>query len=118
MDASTPEPVNRSLRLHFLLDLTALESLCRPESLVRLEAATEALNPRDRGNFLRGYRLAVATTLNSLLDFVVRNADSLGLEYDDRLSHWLSYGSPDSGVSVLSAVTDLESDLAPFVLWI
>ena len=112
MDVSTPEPVNRSLRLHLLLDLTALESLCRPESLVRLEAATEALNPRDRGNFLRGYRLAVATTLNSLLDFMVRNADSLGLEYDDRLSHWLGYGSPESGVSVLSAVTDLESDLA------
>ena len=117
-DGGTPlddpklEPLNRSLRLHFLSDLTALESLCRTESLVRLEAATKSLNPRDNRNFLRGYRLAVATTLNSLLDFVARNANSLDLEYDDRLSHWLSYGSPDSGVSVLSAVTDLESDLA------
>ena len=112
MDVSTPEPLNRTLRLHFLSDLTALESLCRAESLVRLETATEYMSPRDKGNFLRGYRLAVATTLNSLLDYVARNADSLGLEYDDRLSHWLSYGSHDSGVSVLSAVTDVESDLA------
>ena len=112
MDLSTHEPSNRGSRLHFLLDLTALESLCRTESLVRLETAAESLDPRDKGNFLRGYRLAVATTLNSLLDFVIRNADSLGLEYDDRISHWLSYGSPGSGVYVLSAVTDLESDLA------
>ena len=112
LDAPTLEPLNRSLRLHFLSDLTALESLCRTESLVRLETTTKSLNSRDKRNFLRGYRLAVATTLNSLLDFVARNADSLGLECDDRLSHWLSYGSPDSGVSVLSAVTDLESDLA------
>ena len=112
MDATKAEPLNRSLRLHFLSDLTALESMCRTESLVRLETATKSLNPRDKRNFLRGYRLAVATTLNSLLDFVARNSDSLGLEYDDRLSHWLSYGSSDSGVSVLSAVTDLESDLA------
>ena len=112
MDLSTLEPLNRSLRLHFLLDLTALECLCRPESLVRLETVTESLNPRDKRNFLRGYRLAVATTLNSLLDFVVRNADSLGLEYDDRLNHWLSYGSPEGAVSILSAVSDLESNLA------
>ena len=112
MDVSTHEPMNRSSRLHFLLDLTVLASLCRTESLVRLEGATESLNPRDKRNFLRGYRLAVATTLNSLLDFVVRNADSLSLEYDDRLSHWLSYGSPEGGVSILSAVTYLESDLA------
>ena len=112
MNVSIPEPINRSSRLHFLLDLTALESLCRTESLVHLETAAESLNPRDKWNFLRGYRLAVATTLNSLLDFVVRNADSLGLEYDDRLSHWLSYGSPERGVSILSAVSDLESDLA------
>ncbi len=112
MDVSTPEPLNRSLRLHFLLDLAALESLCRTDSQVRLETATESLNPRDKRNFLRGYRLAVATTLNSVLDFVARNADSLGLEHDDRLSHWLSYGSPRSEVSILAAVTDLESDLA------
>ena len=79
LDVSTHEPMNRSSRLHFLLDLTVLASLCRTESLVRLEGATESLNPRDKRNFLRGYRLAVATTLNSLLDFVVRNADSLSL---------------------------------------
>ena len=109
---STHEPMNRSSRLHFLLDSTVLASLCRTESLVRLEGATESLNPRNKRNFLRGYRLAVATTLNSLLDFVVGNADSLSLEYDDRLSHWLSYGSPEGGVSILSAVTNLESDLA------
>lgn len=112
MNAPTPEPLNRSLRLNFLSDLTALESLCGAESLARLETATKSLNLRDKRNFLRGYRLAVATALTSLLDFVARNTDSLGLEYDDRLSHWLSYGSPDSRVSVLSAVTDLESDLA------
>ena len=109
---STLEPWNRSSRLQFLLDLTALESLCRAESLVRLETATEALNPRDNRNVLRGYRLAVATTLRNLLDFVVWNADSLGVEYDDRLSHWLNYGSHDGGVSMLCAVTDLKSDLA------
>ena len=109
---STLEPWNRSSRLRFLLDLTALESLCRTESLARLEAVTESLNDRDERNFLRGYRLAVATTLKNLLDFVVWDADSLGVEYDDRLSHWLNYGSHDGGVSILCAVTDLKSELA------
>ena len=112
MDAPTLNPMNRGLRLGFLLDLTVLESLCHSESLVRLETAIQPLKPRDKQNFLRGYRLAVATTLRSLLGFVARSEDSLDLGYDDRLSHWLGYGSHNSRVSVISAVTDLESDLA------
>ena len=112
MDLSAHEAVNRSLRLSFLLDVIALEYLCHTESLLRMETAYGVLNRRNRENFLRGYRLAVATPLTNLLKFAVGNALSLGLEYDDRLNHWLTYGSSERGGSILSAISDPQSDLA------
>jgi hypothetical protein len=112
LELSAHEPLNRRFRLGFFLDLIALEYLCHAESLIRLETAVEAMNLRNRRNFLRGYRLAVATPLNSLLGFIVGNAHSLGLEYDDRLNHWLVSGSRENGGSILSAISDPESDLA------
>ena len=112
MELSIPEPLNRRFRLSFFLDLIALEYLCHAESMARLETALESLSTRDRRNFLRGYRLAVATSLNSLLGFIVGNAQSLGLEYDGRLDHWLASGSRENGGSILSAISNIESDLA------
>ena len=97
MELYAHEPLNRRFRLGFFLDLIALEYLCHAESLIRLETTVEAMNLRNRRNFLRGYRLAVATPLNSLLGFIVGNAHSLGLEYDDRLNHWLVGGSRENG---------------------
>ena len=67
MEPSAHEPLNRRLRLSFFLDLIALEYLCHAESLIRLETTVESLSPRDGQNFLRGYRLSVATPLNNLL---------------------------------------------------
>ena len=93
-------------RLRFRCDVTALDLLCSPGSVSRLGAAVESLNTRDRRNFLRGYRLAVATPLSELLSFVVDRAELLGLEQDGRLSNWLHFRSPARGESALSAVSD------------
>ena len=93
-----------------------LENLCHAESLLRLEAAVECLNPRDRRNFLGGFRLAVATPLFKLLQFVVGSAPQLSLEYDDRLNHWLFYGFYKRRAPLLAAVTDLKTDLARLCL--
>ena len=112
LELSAHDPVNRGLRLTFLLDLIAIEYLCHPDSLLSLETAYELLHPRNRRQFLQGYRLAVATPLTNLLKFAVGKALSLGLEYDDRLNHWLIYGSHERGGSILSAISDPQSDLA------
>ena len=112
MELSIPESLNRRFRLSFFLDLMALEYLCHAESLTRLETASELLSSRDSRNFLRGYRLAVATPLTGLLGFMVGNAQSLDLQYDERLDHWLADGSRENGGSILSAISDPESDLA------
>ena len=112
MELSAHEPLNRRLRLSFFLDLIALEYLCNAESLIRLETAVESLSPRDGQNFLRGYRLSVATPLNNLLGFVVGNTHSLGLEYDNKLDYWLANGSRENGGSIRAAISDPGSDLA------
>ena len=103
--------MNFTSRLLFLTDVTALEFLCSPEAVTRLESAVESLNPRDQQNFLRGYRLAVATPLYGLLTFVVNSPDLLGLENDDILFNWLHYRSPERGESLLHAVSDPTSGL-------
>ena len=71
--------INFTSRLHFLTDVTALELLCSPEAVTRLESAVEFLSTRDERNFLRGYRLAVATPLYGLLQFAVNFPELLGL---------------------------------------
>ena len=103
--------INFTSRLSFLTDVTALESLCSPEAVTRLESTVESFNPRDQRNFLRGYRLAVATPLYGLLTFAVNSPDLLGLENDDTLFNWLHYRSPERGESLLHAVSDPTSGL-------
>ena len=103
--------MNFMSRLHFLTDVTALEFLCSPEAVTRLESAVEELSTRDKRNSLRGYRLAVATPLYSLLQFAVNFPELLGLEGDERLFNWLHYRSPDGGESLLYAVSDPTSGL-------
>ena len=93
-------------QLQFLTDVTALEFLCSPEAVTRLESAVESRNTRDQRNFLRGYRLAVATPLYGLLHFVVNFPELLRLENNDTLFNWLHYRSPESGESLLHAVSD------------
>ena len=112
MEAHVQEHFNRRSRLSFLLDVTVLGYLCHGDSLSRLETALQTLNPRDQRNFLRGYRFAAATPLNSMLESVASNADLLGLEYDNRLVHWLKFGSRKSGAAILSHISDPYSDLA------
>ncbi len=103
--------MNFTSRLHFLTDVTALEFLCSPEAVTRLESTVESLSTRDERNLLRGYRLAVATPLYGLLQFAVNFPELLGLEDDARLFNWLHYRSPDRGESLLHAVSDPTSDL-------
>lgn len=98
-------------RLNFLTDVTALGSLCSPAAITRLEGAAESLNSRDRRNFLRGYRLAVGTSLYGLLGFVVDYAELLGFANDDRLFNWMHYHRRGHVRSLLSAVSDPTSDL-------
>ena len=103
--------MNFTSRLRFLTDVTALEFLCSPEAVTRLESAVESLNTRDQRNFLRGYRLAVTTPLYGLFQFAVNFPELLGLEDDDRLFNWLHYRSPERGESLLHAVSDPTSGL-------
>ena len=103
--------MNFTSRLRFLTDVTALEFLCSPEAVTRLESAVESLSTRDERNFLRGYRLAVATPLYGLLQFAVNFPELLGLENDDGLFNWLHYRSPERGESLLHAVSNPESGL-------
>ena len=105
------ERTNSKSRFHFLTDVTALELLCSPEAVSRLESAVASLNVRDQRNFLRGYRLAVATPLHGLLWFVVDHPEMLGLQRDEGLYNWLHHRSPERGESLLSAVSDTTSDL-------
>ena len=103
--------MNFTSRLHFLTDVIALEFLCSPEAVTRLESAVEELSTRDELNSLRGYRLAVATPLYGLLQFAVNFPELLGLEGDERLFNWMHYRSPDRGESLLHAVSDPTSGL-------
>ena len=98
-------------RMQFLTDATALELLSNPKATARLQSAVESLSHRDERNFLRGYRLAVATPLHGLLWFVADHSELLGLEGDDSLFNWLHYRNSKRGESLLSAVSDPTSDL-------
>jgi len=104
--------INFRSRLHFLTDVTVLELLCSPEAVTRMESAVESLSTRDKRNFLRGYRLAVATPLYGLLQFAVNFPELLGLENDEGLFDWLHYRSPERGESLMHAVSDPTSDLS------
>ena len=98
-------------RLHFLADVTALEFLCSPEAVAHLESTVELLSARDHRNFLRGYRLAVATPLYGLLQFAINRPELLGLEDDHRLVNWWHYRIPERRESMLHAVSNPTSGL-------
>ncbi len=111
MNLRAQERMRQASRLRFHSDVGALNHLCSDAAVARLEGAVESLNTKDRRSFLRGYRLAVATPLYGLLRFVVDHAELMGVQHDDRLSNWLHYRTPNRGESLLSAVSDLTSDL-------
>ena len=95
-----------SERMNFLTDVTAFEFLCSSEALTRLKTTAESLNDRDQRNFLRGYRLAVATALHGLLYFVADYPEALGIEKDDRFYNWLHFPGRKRQGTLLSAVSD------------
>ena len=106
------QELSRSSRLEFRADLIVLESLCNPSAIAKLNSVVQPLNPRDLQNFLRGYRLAVATSLHELLQFTIDNADLLDLEVDDRLATWFHFPRQSQSGSILSAVSNTDSHLA------
>ena len=116
MNLRAQERIRQASRLRFHSDVGALSLLCSDATVARLEGAVESINARDKRSFLRGYRLAVATPLYGLLRFVVDHAELMGLQYDDRLANWLHYRTPNRGESLLSAVSDLTSDLGRLCL--
>lgn len=103
--------MNFSARLNPLTDVTALESLCSPVAVTCLESAVESLNTGYRRNFLRGYRLAVATPLHGLLWFVVDYPELLGFENDAGLHNWLHFSHRKRTEPLLFAISDPTSDL-------
>lgn len=100
------EQYARRARLGFVADVNALDALCNPAAVAALEAEAALMRRRDRRNFLDGYRLAVATPLLGLADFVVGNADLLGLEHDSRLWNWWNYGNRYGSAPIIAAVSD------------
>ena len=114
MEPNAQGQSNGHSRLNLFLDATTLEHVCHADSIARLEPILSSLSPRKQKNLLRGYRLAAATPLSSILNSLGYNADFLGLEYDDRLVSWLVYRSGGPVVSLLNHITDPNSDLARF----
>ncbi|MCY4414717.1 MAG: hypothetical protein OXE87_00160 [Chloroflexi bacterium] len=90
----------------FVTDVNALDALCNPTAVAALEAEAVLMQRRDRRNFLDGYRLAVATPLLGLANFVVADADLLGLVHDSRLWIWWNYGNRNGSSPIMSAVSD------------
>ena len=101
----------RKARLGFVADVSALNALCNPAAIAALEAEAELMRGRDRRNFLDGYRLAVATPLFGISEFVVTNAGLLGLEEDSRLWNWWEHGNRDGSAPIISAVSDPSSSI-------
>ena len=97
--------------MNFLADVIALDSLCNPAAIARLKSVVNPMGSRDLLNFLRGYRLAVATPLHELLEFTVDEATLLGLEFDDRLATWLHFRRQEPPTPFLAAVSDPSSPL-------
>ena len=104
---------NRRKRLDFFADVNALDSLCNPAAIARLKSAVHPLDSRDLLNFLRGYRLAVATSLHELLEFTVDCATLLDAEFDDRLATWFHFPRQEQAMPILAAVSDSSSPLGP-----
>ena len=111
MESSTEKRLEQKAGLNFRSDVIALDLLCSPATTSVLETRVEALDLGDQRNFLRGYRLAVATPLVGMLRFSVVRPELLGFEFDERVSNWLNYRSPQSVEPLISAVSDPDSDL-------
>ena len=99
------ESYKMKVRLGFVIDSHALDALCSPAAVAKLQAEAKLMRGRDRRNFLDGYRLAVATPLLGLVNFVVSDAELLGLEHDSRLWNWWEYGDRHGGAPITSAIS-------------
>lgn len=102
----------RTARLNFLTDVAVLSALCSRTAVERLSETVDALPSREGSNFLRGYRLAVATPLYGLLQFTISWPELLGCDPDEGTANWLHFGRKERGALIVSAVSDPESDLA------
>ena len=107
--------------LRFYSDALVLKTLCAPESLQDLERIRESLDiHRRRGteyySLVNGYKLAVATPLYSLIDYVINFSSLVGLEVDNRLAEWWGWRENSEGVPARSAFTYPDSDLADLVV--
>ena len=105
------ERMNRRNRLALWTEVVALDFLTRPESVSRLETAFESLKIGEQWDFLRGYRLAVATPLHSLLKFVIQSGYLLGLEFDEELATCFEHGRHKCGIPLLAALSAPHSHL-------
>ena len=114
MNSPTEKRLELKAQLNFRSDATTLHLLCSLAAVASLGCAVGSLSVRDKGNFLRGYRLAVATPLCGMLNFAVGRPELLGFKFDDRLFNWLNYRNPENAESIISAVSDPESDLSLF----
>ena len=106
MESSTEKRLEQRAGLNFRSDVIALDLLCSPATTSDLDARVEALDPGDHRNFLRGFRLAVATPLVGMLRFSVVRPELLGFEFDERVFNWLNYRNPQSVEPLISAVSD------------
>ena len=112
MESPTEVRAYRTARLNFLTDVAVLGALCSRAAVECLSETAGVLSPRDRSNFLRGYRLAVATPLYSLLQFTIGLPELLGCDPDEGAADWFHFGRKERGAQIISAVSDPDSDLA------
>ena len=105
------ETINRRNRLTLWAEVTALDFLSRKSSVSRLKAAFESLDIGEQWDFLRGYRLAVATPLHGLLKFVIKSGHLLGLEFDEELLTCFEHGQHKCGIPLLAALSNPHSQL-------
>ena len=102
----------RTARLNFRTDVAILGALCSPAAVEHLSETVGALSNRDGSNFLRGYRLAIATPLYGLLQFTIGWPELLGCDPDEGAANWFHFGRRERGTLIISGITDPESNLA------
>ena len=112
MNSLREDRLNLEASMRFYADVAVLDTLCSNTALARLENEVETLNYRDKMNFLRGYRLAVATPLHGILRFAINYPNLLDMKEDQRLFNWLHFHSSNPDEALWHAVSDSKSDLA------
>lgn len=109
--------------LRFFSDALVLKTLCVHESLQELEGIRDSLGiHRRRGteyySLVNGYKLAVATPLYSLINYIINFSPLVGLEVDSRLAEWWGWRENSEGVPARSVFTYPDSDLADLVVYL